>query len=250
MTIVTTDKMSALTKVSLKTNEAHIWKVSLQQSELQVKKLQLYLSRDELQRAQRFFFEKDKNNFIVARGILRKILSLYIDRQPYEFIFDYNKFGKPFLPHEFEGGKFRFNLSHSRGLALYAITLNHEVGIDIEYIREDFDDFGIARRFFSPGEVAVLHSLPVEQQKEAFFLCWTRKEAFIKAIGKGLSIPLNQFDVSLTPNHPAELLRTRYDRLEVNRWSIFNIDLFPDYAAALAIAGKAMQLKYQASTEF
>jgi 4'-phosphopantetheinyl transferase len=246
MTIATTENISAITKVSIKTNEAHIWKVSLEQSKGQVKKLQLYLSRDELQRAGRFFFEKDRNHFIVARGMLRKILSLYIDRKPYELVFEYNKFGKPFLPYEFEGNKFRFNLSHSHGLAVYAITLNHEIGIDIENIRENFDDFGIAQRFFSPGEVAALHSLPPEKQKEAFFLCWTRKEAFIKAKGKGLSIPLDKFDVSLTPGQPAQLLKTKYDRKDVSLWSLFNLTVKPGFAAALAVEGsQKWQLKFR-----
>lgn len=245
MSTLITEKNLSVKKMSLVEDEIHVWSVNLALPELQVKKLQLFLSTDELKRAGRFFFEKDKNQFIIARGMLRKILSFYIDRQPYEFIFEYNKFGKPFLPHEFEGDKFRFNLSHSRGSALYAITLNYEVGIDIEYIREDFDDFGIANRFFSPDEVAALHSLPPEKQKEAFFLCWTRKEAFIKAKGKGLSIPLDQFDVSLTPGQPAQLLKTKYNRKDVSHWSLFNLSVKPGFAAALAVEdSQKWQLKF------
>jgi 4'-phosphopantetheinyl transferase len=245
MSISTTEKNISTKKISIAENEIHIWSVNLELPELQTKKLQLYLSTDELQRAQRFYFEKDQNHFIVARGMLRKILSFYINRQPYEFSFEYNKFGKPFLLYGFRGDKFRFNLSHSQGLALYAITLNHEIGIDIEYIREDFSDLEIADRFFSPDEVAVLHSLSPENQKEAFFLCWTRKEAFIKAKGKGLSIPLDQFDVSLAPGQPAELLRTKYDRKDVSHWSLFNLTVKPGFAAALAVEGaQQWKIKY------
>ena len=221
--------------VSLNENEIHVWSVNLDQSDVQLKKLQLYLATDEIKRARGYYFKKEKNYFIAARGMLRKILSLYINRQPYEFIFEHNKFGKPFLPHEFGGSKFRFNLSHSHGLALYAIVLNHEIGIDVEYIREDFKEFEIANRFFSPEEVAVLNSLPVESQKEAFFLCWTRKEAFLKAKGKGLSIPLDQFEVSLTPGQPAKLLKTRYDRKDISNWSLFHLTTKPGFAAALAV---------------
>ncbi|UCE08853.1 MAG: 4'-phosphopantetheinyl transferase superfamily protein [bacterium] len=242
---VATEKKFSIKKLSIEGNEIHVWSVNLNQPKLQIKKLQLYLSTDEQQRAQRFFFEKDKKHFIVARGMLRKFLSFYINRQPYEFMFEYNKFGKPFLPIGFNGNKFRFNLSHSHGKALYAFTLNHEVGIDIEYIREDFDDLEIAKRFFSPDEVTALHSLPPENQKEAFFLCWTRKEAFIKAKGKGLSIPLDQFDVSLTPGQPAQLLRTKYDRKDVSHWSLFNLTVKPGFAAALAVQGsQEWQLKF------
>ncbi len=238
MTTATALKNNAAKKRPLMTDEVHIWRINLNVSDLWIKKLRMYLSTDELQRANRFYFEKDQNKFIVARGMLRKILSLYINRQPYEFVFEYNKYGKPFLPHEFEGEKFRFNLSHSHELAVYAIALNHEVGIDVEYIRENFSQLKIADRFFSPDEVAVLKSLPTADQKLAFFLCWTRKEAFIKGKGKGLSIPLDQFDVSLTPGQPAELLKTKYNHKDEKLWSIYDLSIKPGFAAALAIEGK------------
>lgn len=238
MTATTARKRNFVKKKSLMTDEVHVWSVNLNMPEMQVKKLQMYLSTDELQRAKRFYFEKDQNHFIVGRGMLRKILSLYTCRQPYEFVFEYNKYGKPFLPYEFEGDKFRFNLSHSQGIALYAIALHHEVGIDVEYIREDFSDLEIADRFFSPDEVAVLKSISKVDQKLAFFLCWTRKEAFIKGKGRGLSIPLDQFDVSLIPGQPAELLKTKYNHKDEKLWSLYNFSMKPDYAAALAIEGK------------
>jgi 4'-phosphopantetheinyl transferase len=236
-------------KIVINKDEVHIWSVRLDVPDGQAKMWQLYLSRDELQRAQQFLFAKERNHFIIARGVLRKILSHYIEKQPYEIRFNYNKYGKPFLPHEFSGERFRFNLSHSYGICLYAISLNREVGIDIEYIREDFSDLEIAQRFFSPDEVKALQSLPVADQKRAFFLCWTRKEAFIKAKGKGLSVPLDQFDVSLIPDQPAKLLRTKYDRHDVNRWSLFNIDLFAGYTAALVVEGQNLQIKYQNSKD-
>lgn len=243
---ITTSKINRNPKnILLEKDEVHVWSANLNLSEKQVKKLQLYLSADELQRAQRFYFARDQQHFIVARGVLRKILSHYLQRQPYEINFEYNRYGKPFLMRELGGDVFRFNLSHSHGLALYAITLRREIGVDVELIREDFSDLEIADRFFSPNEVSVLRSLPSENQREAFFLCWTRKEAFIKAKGKGLSIPLDQFDVSLAPGQPAALLKTRYDSNEASHWSLFNLTLnHPGYAAAVAVEGQKCRLKF------
>ncbi|HEX9975426.1 MAG TPA: 4'-phosphopantetheinyl transferase superfamily protein [bacterium] len=237
-------------KKTLKENEVHIWSARLNIPEVKLKKWQLSLSPDEIQRAYRFHFIKDQNHFIVARGVLRKILSYYIDRQPYEIKFEYNKYGKPFIGHELNDVPLRFNLSHSYGMSLYAIAAGREVGVDIEYIRENFSDIEIAERFFSHDEVTALKSLPAIFQNKAFFLCWTRKEAFIKAKGAGLSIPLDQFDVSLAPEQPAKLLRTKYDRHDVNRWTLFDIDLFSGYAAAVAVTGQNVQVNYQCSNEF
>lgn len=234
----------------LQENEVQIWSATLDVAERKIKKWELYLSPDEIQRAYRFHFAKDQNHFIIARGVLRKILSYYTGKQPYEIGFEYNKYGKPFIGHDFDGVPFRFNLSHSHGLCLYAVTAGREVGIDVECIRENFSDIEIAERFFSPAEVAVLKSLPRELQKHAFFLCWTRKEAFIKGKGKGLSIPLDQFDVSLVPGQPATLIKTRYDRLESTRWGLYNIDWFAGYAAALAVEGQDFLVNRRYSNEF
>lgn len=245
MTIATLKINRNPKNIFLEKDEVHVWSANLNRSEKSVKKLQLFLSADERQRAERFYFARDQQHFIVARGVLRKILSHYLQRQPYEINFEYNKYGKPFLPREFGGNDFRFNLSHSHGLALYAMTSRREIGVDVEFIREDFSDLKIADRFFSPNEVSVLRSLPSEIQREAFFLCWTRKEAFIKAKGKGLSIPLDQFDVSLVPGQPAALLKTRFDSNEAYHWSLINLTLdIPNYAAAVAVEGQKCRLKY------
>lgn len=119
---------------------------------------------------------------------------------------------------------------------------NRELGIDIERIRKDFPYQQIAESFFSPFENAVLRSLPEHQQLRAFFTCWTRKEAYIKAVGKGLSIPLNQFDVSLAPGEPAALLNVEGNPEEASKWSL--IELFPssDMVAAVAVAGDCWKL--------
>ena len=136
-----------------------------------------------------------------------------------------------------------FNLSHSHGIALYAITCGREIGIDIEYFRPDVEVEKLAERFFSPREAAVLRALPEHLRKEGFFNCWTRKEAYIKAEGKGMSIPLSAFDVSLTPGEPAALLRTESHPQETSRWSLQALSPEPGYTAALAVKGHDWELK-------
>src|SRR5208283_3082224 len=128
-----------------------------------------------------------------------------------------------------------FNVSHTAGLALLAFARGRKIGIDVERIRRDFGTAEIAERFFSKAERAALRELPQEQRHEAFFRCWTRKEAFIKALGEGLSHPLDQFDVSLDPHAPAALLATRPDAHEVDRWKLLDIRLLGDFVAALAL---------------
>jgi 4'-phosphopantetheinyl transferase len=136
-----------------------------------------------------------------------------------------------------------FNLTHSHQLALYAVTRRREIGVDLEYVRADFADEQIAERFFSPREVAALRTVPENLLKEAFFHCWTRKEAYVKAKGEGLSIPLDQFDVSLAPGEPALLLSTRDDPQEADRWSLQALFPGSGYVAALAVEGRTWRLK-------
>jgi 4'-phosphopantetheinyl transferase len=137
----------------------------------------------------------------------------------------------------------RFNLSHAHERALYAFARGAEIGVDVEYVRQDFACEEIARRFFSPREVADFCSLPKSQRALAFFHCWTRKEAYVKAIGEGLSMPLNEFDVSLLPGQPAALLRNSRQPGEVRRWSMQALDVASGYAAALAVEGHGRRLR-------
>ncbi len=211
----------------LGSNEIHVWRVFLAQTASILQSLEQTLSRDERTKAQRFYFEKDRRQFIVSRGALRTILSHELDIHPRDLRFGYNPYGKPSLIPEQGGDTLRFNLSHSHGLALIAITKNRDIGIDIERIRRDFSYQPIAESFFSPLENAVLRSLPQHLQHKAFFTCWTRKEAYIKAVGKGLSIPLDRFDVSLAPGEPAQLLNFPENPEEVSRWSL--IELIPGF---------------------
>jgi 4'-phosphopantetheinyl transferase len=196
------------------------------------------LDDDERSRAARFYFSRDRDRFVVARGVLRALLGRYLNRAPESLAFSYSTHGKPALVSEPGADPICFNLSHSHGAALYAVTRSCEVGIDLEFIRCDLEAEQIAERFFSPNEIVALRALPPSLKRYAFFLCWTRKEAYIKARGEGLSMSLDQFDVSLTPGEPAALLSTNPDSDEALRWFLRNLTPAPGYAAALAIRGR------------
>ena len=223
-------------------DEVHVWRATLDQTQSQIQSFLHNLAADEQARAERFYFERDRERFIVARGVLRAILGGYLNQAPECLSFCYRSHGKPALAGESGGDVIRFNVSHSHGIALYAVTRGREVGIDLEHIRSDLVVEEIAERFFSRREVAMLRALPTEAQRQAFFRCWTRKEAYIKARGEGLSLPLDQFDVSLAPGEPAALLGTRPDPSEASRWSLQELIPTPGYVAALAVEGRGLSL--------
>jgi len=161
------------------------------------------LDAEELGRAGEFRDALDRGRFIVRRGRLRELLAARLGCAPREVQIARNDFGKPFV----EGAPFRFNLSHSCGLAFYVVAEDREVGCDIEWRRPQVASREAAERLFSAHETRLLEATPPDRWAEAFFNCWTRKEAFIKAVGLGLSYPLKDFDVSVAPGEPAALLR-------------------------------------------
>ncbi len=189
---------------------------SLDAGKDRLNELRELLSFEELERAARFRFDRDRNRFIACRGILRKLLGFREN-------FVYGPFGKPMLPNS----DVHFNVSHSHGMAMIAVTRGGEVGCDIERIDASFADDKIPERFFSTLEVAALRALPIEHQCQAFFRCWTRKEAYIKACGMGMSMALDSFDVTLGAE--AQLLRG------AEGWSFHAVDAPAGYAAALAV---------------
>jgi 4'-phosphopantetheinyl transferase len=222
----------------------HVWRVSLEQPPGAVATLRALLSADEQTRADRFHFEKDRRHFIVARATLRKLLGRYLDIAAADLRFAYADHGKPQLAAEIgqQLTPLRFNLAHSGGLAVYAFTLLGEIGIDLEYIKPEFTGDDVARRFFSATEIASLDQLGADERVFAFFNCWTRKEAFIKAKGMGLSLALDQFDVALAPDQEAALLRTRWDESEAGRWSLRALDIGTGYVGAMALEAHDWQL--------
>ena len=229
--------------LTLPSNAVHVWRASLHVSASELRAFEDTLAVDERARAERFYFQKHREHFIAGRGLLRNVLSRYLDREPDQLRFRYNAYGKPSLTEETGAEGLCFNLSHSHEMALYALTRGREIGVDIEYFRPDVEVEKLAERFFSPREAAVLRALPEQLWKEGFFNCWTRKEAYIKAEGRGMSIPLSAFDVSLTPGEPAALLRSHNHPQETAHWSLQALNPAPGYAAALAVKGPDWELR-------
>lgn len=223
--------------------EIHAWRVELHQPELLVQELFNLLNTEERERAERFHFQKDRNHFIVARGVLRTILGRYLKIPPQQLHFCYNSYGKPALQDEPLPSALRFNVSHSHGLAVYAIAFGREVGVDVEKMRAEVANDEMITRYFSRCEAETIRALASELRTQAFFNCWTRKEAYIKAVGEGLSYPLDQFTVSVIPGEPARLLSARGGAQEVERWSLQELNCSAGYSAALAVEGHGWRLR-------
>ncbi|HEY4363471.1 MAG TPA: 4'-phosphopantetheinyl transferase superfamily protein [Bryobacteraceae bacterium] len=204
-----------------------IYSASLETDPTRLDLLYGSLSDEERERAGRFRFAEHRRHYIACRGMLREVLAPYLDVSPPHLKFEYNYYGKPTL----RGTDVRFNVSHSEGWAMFAVTRGREVGVDVEFVDERFVREQIPERFFSPREVRALRSLPAAQQTDAFFRCWTRKEAYIKARGLGLALALDSFDVSLQPQEPAELLRGG------GNWSLQELQAPEGFQAAVASEG-------------
>jgi 4'-phosphopantetheinyl transferase len=230
-------------RAPLGANEVYVRLADQNQPQERINALLGILSPDERDRAARFRFEKDRIHFIAARGMLRQFLGTLLQTSPERVGFEYSKYGKPSLAKEFESTHVKFNISHSGGLALFAFTLRRDLGVDIERIKQDFGTTEIAERFFSASEVKTLRTVREALQAEAFFNCWTRKEAYIKAIGEGLSCPLDKFDVTLAPGEPAKLLETRVEGLPASDWSMLSLNVGPGFKAAMVVEGHDWELK-------
>jgi len=222
---------------SLLSGEVHVWRAALDQPVDLLQRLRTTLAAEEIERANRFYFDRHRNHFLAGRGFLRSVLARYLQVPAESLEFAYGPFGKPVL----NDTRLRFNMSHSNEVALLAITEDRELGVDVEHIRVNFATEEIARRFFSPVEVETFNRLAKHEQVAAFFRCWTRKEAYIKAIGRGLSQPLDGFDVTLAPGERAALLRADED--DATRWTMHDLEVGADYAAALAVAGPISTLR-------
>lgn len=217
-------------------SEVHLWRVWFERPGRPLDDLLALLSADERARAERLHFERDRGYFIAGRAILRLLLAGYLHANPAELVFASGPQGKPALAGDQTG--LRFNLSHSHGLALYAVTRVCEVGVDVEQARPLPDALSIARRFFSAGEYAALVALPAAQQPEAFFACWTRKEAYLKALGGGITTELARFEVSLRPGDEARLVSVAGDPAEAARWEMAAFSPAPGFVAALAVRSR------------
>jgi 4'-phosphopantetheinyl transferase len=226
--------------LTLRADEVHVWHAHLEEHDPD--SLKLLLTEDEIARADRFHFAKDRNHFVVARGLLRKLLGRYVGVSAADLRFAYADKGKPALAKP-QGSLLHFNLAHSHGRAIYAFSIGRELGVDLELKRKGFTGDQIAERFFSPAEVALLATVPVKLKQQAFFDCWTRKEAYIKARGDGLSMPLDEFDVSFAPGAEAALLGNHKEPTEVARWTMRAIPAPDGYAAALVVSGRDFRVR-------
>jgi len=218
--------------LQLAPGEIHVWSLRLDPPAERVEALGRFLSEDEWARAKRFRFDRHRRQYIVGRGALRSLLAAYQGTRPELVHFTYGPRGKPFLQ---DAGDLYFNLSNSDEMALIGFVLGREIGVDIEYMKPMPDCEQIAERFFSESERVVLRGIPAEDKKETFFNCWTRKEAYLKAVGEGLGAPLDSFDVTLAPGEPPRMLTLRGDAEAASRWLFEHLRPAPDYIGAIAL---------------
>lgn len=220
-----------------------VWRTRLDLSSNDVNSYLATLSEDERARANRFKARGKRKEFIITRGLLRKTLGQTLDIDPSSFEFDYAEHDKPFLSVASLGVPISFNVSHSHKQALVALTLDRAIGIDIEKVRLEVSFNKLAVRFFSKHESQALGKLDKDILPKAFFACWTRKEAFVKALGDGISFGLSEFSVSVDPDETNVSLLTHWDPDESSNWSIVNINADEDYIGALAIDGGKFKLR-------
>ena len=208
--------------------ELHVWRIHLPNLVGKSHELRAILSVEEESRADRYIRSADGGKFVSSRAALRLILAGYLGQSADRVVVKTGEFGKPYIPKPMNYNGLQFNLSHSGELCLVAVSYGRQIGVDAEKIRNDVAVQDLATRYFAPPEIAELEALPDELRVLGFFLCWTRKEAYVKAKAAGLQIPLDQFSVSLTPGRPAEIRGA-----ETNGWTIRSLDPGDGYVAAL-----------------
>lgn len=221
--------------------EVHIWCASLDVPDDTLAGLAAVLSEDERARASRFRIEPHRRRWTVARGTLRTLLGRYLDVAPAALRFATGSEGKPALCGA-SRGDLRFNVAHSDAIALYAVTAIGEVGVDVERIQEMPDADLIAESHFAEGERAMLRALPPADSAAGFFNCWTRKEAWIKAIGRGLSIPLAEFEVTLAPGDACRLVHMNGEQAATAGWKLASLSPAAGYTGAMAIEASEVEL--------
>jgi 4'-phosphopantetheinyl transferase len=223
----------------LAAGEVHVWSLPLDIGKSSLANVAEFLTPDERERADRFRFEVLRNRFVVGRGLLRAVLGRYCDLAPEKLRFSYGPYGKPVLTRgagtRRRGGALHFNLAHSEGAGVLAVTQTGPVGVDVEQVRRLVEFKELVGQFFSAREAAEFSRLPREQQPAAFFNLWTRKEALLKATGEGIGHSLNRVEVSFLPGEPARVLSLPAEPWAGCEWSLFDLAISPAYAAALAL---------------
>lgn len=226
------DWQHATGDISLSNTDVHIWRVSLMPNTTLVKAMKSLLSPDEIQRAERFRFQRDHDRFVLSRGSLRQILGRYTNRKPESVEFAYDTLGKPSLR---DTDCLVFNVSHASDTGLIAITRQHRIGIDVEYIRPMPYLKNIATHYFSTQEAAALERMPDDIKLPVFFIYWTAKEAISKALGKGLSMTLSAIQIDVQPDFNTRIISIPDE--DISTWSIIHFCPAPDYQATLAVHG-------------
>lgn len=221
-------------QLSLQPDEAHVWSVSKCEHENRVQAYWDILDETERDRAMKFRFLKDRLCFIIARGVLRNLLATYIYVSPEDITFSYGYNGKPYIDHKSD---IQFNVSHSGDTIILGFVQKYDIGIDVEHTKRPVEVEKVARCFFSNEEISSLLSLDPTYHTQAFYNCWTRKEAFIKALGSGLAFPLDQFVVSLDSTKEATLIDTKWDAKEKEKWVLQSMEPQQDYIGAISIKG-------------
>ncbi len=218
--------------------EVHVWKSLKPVKKDRLLRLETYLSGEEIRRANRFVFEKDRNSFIRTRGLLREIIGEYLSLKPGSVNLSEEAFEKPRLM-DFEHRWLRFNVSHSGDYSLLAFAKNREIGVDLERKKIGIDFDNLADSQFSEDESTGIQKAVPAQKEALFYRCWTRKEALVKATGKGLSIPLKTFTVPLDEIPPGRQIQRKTICLNETNWQLYQPELISEeYESALAIQGE------------
>jgi 4'-phosphopantetheinyl transferase len=213
----------------------HLWTVRLHASDEEADALETVLSPDELERRRQFKFPVLRNRFAVSRAALRILLARELSALPQDLKFNYGRYGKPYLP---GASDLQFNSSHTDDLFACAMTRGSEIGLDIEKLKALPDAVQLAQSYFCPEELQQLSDLPTEEQQAAFFRCWTRKEAYLKAVGTGLSTDLNSFRVTMRPGDPPRLVHIDHQVSRAADWNLHDLDGIPGHAGAIAYSGE------------
>lgn len=227
-------------KLALQPNHVHIWSVNVSAHENRLPIYWEILNDEEKLKALRYKFDKDRNCYVIARSILKKLLSIYLNIRARHIEIKLGDYGKPYIHHS---SKINFNISHSNKAILIGFVLNDNFGIDVEYTQRKLNVKRLAKQFFSEEELNALLALDITDRLQGFYNCWTRKEAFIKALGSGLSFPLHQFVVSLNSTDNAMLEKTKWDEKEKYKWVLKTVKHKDNYIGAFAVRGKVSNIK-------
>jgi len=230
----------------LREDEVHLWIAPLTRPPEKLFYFESILSADEKERARRFRNISDGKRYLIARGSLRRLLGYYVAGAPDRLQFTYDTFGKPSLSGQTSEAVLNFSVSHSEDQALFGFARGRRIGVDLEYIRPDIDVLGLAKGYFSPDEFRRLRRLPASEQCEAFYCVWTRKEAYLKACGEGLSFGLERVEVSLLPAEPAMIRKVPGASNASEHWTLKHLSPAPNYLGAAAVEGRSLTFKFLA----